>query len=265
MSGPHQHSFLRYLLRSALAAAALTGVPAGAQVVSTPAPATAPADADAALFARVKSDLRNLVVAQEARYASRGAYALSITDLGEAAYRPSAGVKVEIVNPGANGYGAVARVDGRPGTCVIHVGLDPAVGPRTEVEKKMFPEGEPSCDGDGLDERARWASMAQSSAQRLLALVAKLQERQFGRTGAYAAQVTDLEGVRMPATVSVTIEVQQNDRMGSAFLATATDSRFPGYTCVVRSGNGRFGPRAMTAADRRFANPELQVACDTFR
>lgn len=254
------------LLPFAFAAALVAGAtPAVAQVVISPAPVATPADADAALTTRVKSDLRNLVVAQEARYADRGAYARSIADLGEAAYRPSAGVTVEIVNPGANGYGAVARVDGRPGTCVIYVGLDAAVGPRTELEKKMFPEGEPSCDGDGVEERTRWAAVSQASAQRLLATVAKLQERQFGRTGAYAAQVTDLEGVRVPATLTVTIELQQHDRMGSAFLATATDSRFPGYSCVVRSGNGRFGPRAMTAADRRFASPELQVACDTFR
>lgn len=254
------------LLPLALAAVLLGGArPAVGQAVTSAAPVAAPADAEAALIARVKSDLRNLVVAQEARYADRGAYAPSIADLGEAAYRPSAGVRVELVNPGANGYGAVARVEGRPGSCVIFVGLDAAVGPRTELERKMFPEGEPSCDGDGVDERARWASVAQTSAERLLAQVAREQERRFGRTGAYAGQVADLERVRTPPTVTVTIELQLHERMGAAWLATATDSRFPGYSCVVRAGIGRFGPRAMTAADRRFADPELQVACDTFR
>lgn len=250
---------------SCLAAALLIAAPAAAaaQTVSSPSsPTTSPVQAQAN---RLKSDLRNLITAQEARYADRGAYAPSITELGTDRYRASEGTTVEVVNFTPNGYGAVARASGFSGSCVVHVGLGNEVAPRTEREQKHFPEGEPACDGDGIDAASRWASVAQQQAIRTLARIAKLQERHLARTGSYATVLTALEGVNVPSTLTVTLEAQQDPRFGAAFIASAVDSRHPEQSCVVRSGNGRVGPRVLTVGERKPALVELQVVCDTFK
>lgn len=242
---------------------ALLAVPGVSVAAQT---AAAPADPDRAIVARLKSDLRNLMTAQEANYAEKAAYALSMGALGDR-YRASSAVTVEIVNPGVNGYGAVARLGGRAGSCVIHVGLDDSGAPRTDIEKKRFSEGEPACDGDGIDERTHVAEGARNQVMGALIGVAKLQERQFGRTGAYAADLASLEGWTARRNIVVTIERPAAGTPGAqpSFLATGTDERYPGYSCVLRSGWARYGPRAATVAEKKPAMSDLQVVCDTFR
>ncbi|MCE9600834.1 MAG: hypothetical protein K8S21_01300 [Gemmatimonadetes bacterium] len=234
-------------------------------LVAAPLRAQSAPDTSRALIARMKSDLRNLVTAQEAHYAEKGAYARTLTDLGPNRYRASRGVKVEIVNAGSNAYGAVARTEGRDGSCVIHVGLDGSVAPRTDIEKKRLPEGEPGCDGDGITERARLASEAESRVTLTLLLINKLQERRFGRLGNYAPDASSLEGMRVPETVSVTIELAAAPNREPAFLAVATDSRYPGYSCVLASGWARFPSGATTLAEKKHAGGNSQIVCDTFK
>lgn len=234
-------------------------------LVAVPLRAQDAADTSRALIARMKSDLRNLVTAQEAHYAEKAMYARTLTDLGPSRYRASQGLRVEIVNGTSNAYGAVARIEGREGSCVIHVGLDESVAPRTDIEKKRLPEGEPGCDGDGITERARLASEAQSRVSLTLLLVNKLQERRFGRLGAYAPDASSLEGMRVPETVRVTIELETALNREPAFLAAATDSRYPGYSCVIASGWARFPSGATTLAEKKHAGGNSQIVCDTFK
>lgn len=236
--------------------AALPVVPLQAQA--------APSDADHAAVATLSSDLRNLVTTQEGWYAQHSAYALSVAELG-GVYRTSAGVTVELANATKNSYGAIARLTGRAGSCVIFIGLGTEGAPRTDVEKKRAPEGEPSCDGDGLTERGVFARDAQAQAGAALIRLAKLQERFFGRTGGYATDVALLEGLRLPATLTLAIELAPTANQEMSFLATARDSRYPGFTCVLRNGYGRFGTKAMTAAEQKRPTGDFMPACDLFK
>lgn len=225
------------------------------------------ADTVRALNARMKSDLRNLVTAQEGHYAERASYAPSVAVLGAGWYRPSVDVSVELVNAGNNGYGAIARTAGRAGSCVININLPSDQWPRTDVERKAGPEGEPTCDGDGQTERAAFASVAQATAAGTLVRLAKHQERHFGRTGAYTADPSALTGLRIPPTITVTIELATS--MGAnpepVFLATATDARYEGYSCVLASGWARFRSGATTLAEKKHAGGGSTAVCDTFK
>lgn len=227
-------------------------------------PAPAPNDTARALIARMKSDLRNLVTAQEARYATAGSYARTVAELAPG-YRTSQGVTAEIVNGGPNGYGVVARTAGREGSCVMGIAIGVAQTPRTDVEKKAAPEGEPICDGDGLTERAVFAREAQALAANVLMRVSKLQERHFGRTGAYAAAPGALEGLRIPSTITVTLELATAPNQEPVFLATATDSRYAGFSCVLASGWARFTSPATTLAERKHAGGGSMAVCDQFK
>jgi len=250
---------MRTSLRTAALAAGLLSIPGG--VVAAQATLT---DADRAAIATLSSDLRNLVTRQEAWYAEKNSYALAFAELASS-YRTSAGVMIELASATKNSYGAIARLAGRAGSCVIFVGLGTEGAPRTDVEKKLSPEGEPACDGDGISERAAFARDAEAGAAAALVRLAKLEERHFGRTGVYATDVSALTGLRVPATVSFTIELAPAANQEMAMLAIASDSRYPGFTCVLRSGFGRFGVRARTAVEKKWPTADLMPVCDTFK
>lgn len=252
----------RTALPAALASALLAVLvaPLAAQQL----PSSSAADSARAFNTRMKSDLRNLVTAQEARYAQAASYARSVAELAPG-YRASLGVTVALVNGGPNGYGAVAHTAGREGSCVIGIGIGSAQTPRTDLEKKAAPEGEPICDGDGMTERATFAREAQSMAGSALMRVAKLEERHFGRTGAYAADLAALPGLKFAATVAVSIELANAPNGEAAFLAIATDSRYPGYSCVLSSGWARFGSPATTLAEKKHAGGGSIPVCDLFQ
>jgi hypothetical protein len=212
-------------------------------------------------LAKAASDLRNLVTAQEAYFAEYARYA---TDLSATQFRASAGLAVRLLRPGTNGYGAELTGPAISGSCVVFVNLPEAEWPRTATEKKVFPEGEPACDGDGEVEAVRWASTARFAVERSLAQVAKLQEQRFGRTGAYAASVAELDGFRRYPSVTVTLEVTPGGEGGPGFLASATHAAYPLNSCLVRSGYGPWYRQAMTKSQRRRPTTELQVSCDDF-
>ena len=89
-----------------------------------------------AYYAAMKSDLRNLVTAQEAYFADNSSvYAPSVEALGPSRYRASTGVTVTINSGSDTGWDATAVHSGLPATkiCAISVG-----GMATN-------EGEPVC------------------------------------------------------------------------------------------------------------------------
>lgn len=243
-------------LRRVLLLASCITVPLAAQQVASPAaPAARPAVASGA------SDLRNLVTAQEAYFAEHGRYA---GDLATTQFRASSGNTGRLVRAESNRYGAELTSTGFEGSCVIHIGLGSTELPRTAKERKAFPEGEPACDGDGEVENVRWASAATFEVHRVLLSIAKLQEQRFGRTGAYAATLEELTGLRPNANVSVTMQVTPAGGRVAGYLVTASHAGYPGLSCVVRSGAGPWLRSALTAQGRRPMG-DLQVTCDEFR
>ena len=90
-----------------------------------------------AYVASMKSDLRNLVTAQEAYFADNSSlYAASTGALGTSRYKSSTGVTVTINSGTGTGWAASATHSGLPATktCAISVG-----GAATN-------EGEPTCN-----------------------------------------------------------------------------------------------------------------------
>ncbi|HEY2850939.1 MAG TPA: prepilin-type N-terminal cleavage/methylation domain-containing protein [Gemmatimonadaceae bacterium] len=75
-----------------------------------------------AYVASMKSDLRNLVTAQEAYFSdSYSTYAASTTNLGTN-YQPSTGITVTISNATGTGWKATARSASTAKTCAITLG-----------------------------------------------------------------------------------------------------------------------------------------------
>ena len=88
-----------------------------------------------AYIASMKSDLRNLVSAQEAYFSDNVTYTTSQTALND--YTPSAGATVAIGSVTGTGWAATATHSGATGkTCKIAVGAAVASGQN---------EGEPTC------------------------------------------------------------------------------------------------------------------------
>ncbi len=149
----HQHSELRSMPTRKLFVA-LTAVCLATRVVSAQqTPADQP-DADAAIRSKLKSDLRNLVVAQESYFAGHSAYADLI---GNLSYRPSDGSQVSLVATQNNAWAAVASNPSWPGkSCVIFINLADKYRPKTAQEKRVgetSDEGKPMCDGDPKPEK----------------------------------------------------------------------------------------------------------------
>jgi prepilin-type N-terminal cleavage/methylation domain-containing protein len=88
-----------------------------------------------AYVAAMKSDLRNLVTAQESYFADQVTYTTSQTSLN---YTPSTGVTVSIGAATGTGWSATAKHNGTSQTCGIFVGS--ATAPVSGAN-----EGEPKC------------------------------------------------------------------------------------------------------------------------
>jgi Tfp pilus assembly protein PilE len=107
---------------------------------------SAPAAWQATPASVLKSALRSVLAAQERYYAANETYAPSVEVLG---LRPEAGVRVDILVAGTNGWQARATHQTQPGrSCVVFVGsLDGAEAPRTDGDREMAgEEGIPLCD-----------------------------------------------------------------------------------------------------------------------
>jgi len=130
------------LLSAVLLAAGFTAPALRAQTTSQD-------DAEKAARSKLKSDLRNLVTAQEAYYADHSAYADVFDNLK---FRPSTGVQISLTATQNNAWAAVATDASMPGkSCVIYINLAEQYRPKTMQEKRSGnnkEEGAPICDGD---------------------------------------------------------------------------------------------------------------------
>ena len=86
-----------------------------------------------AYVASMKSDLRNLVTAQEAYFSDNTTYASSTGNL--TAYSSSTGVTVSITSAAGTGWAATAKHNGTTKTCSLWIGTVTGSGN----------EGEPTC------------------------------------------------------------------------------------------------------------------------
>ena len=91
---------------------------------------------------QMQSDLRNLVMAQEAYFADHIAYAPSVPAMGDS-YVPSQGVAVVILTLTRTGWKGIAIHERAPGyVCGVFLGVDDAATLHDKAE-----EGEVTCKG----------------------------------------------------------------------------------------------------------------------
>ncbi|MCH8934423.1 MAG: prepilin-type N-terminal cleavage/methylation domain-containing protein [Gemmatimonadetes bacterium] len=90
-----------------------------------------------AYVAAMKSDLRNLVTAEESYFADTNVYG-QITDLNPQYYNSSAGVTVGVTPNAGIGFWAQADHPGTTQSCRIHINDTPIVAPAVT-------EGAPGC------------------------------------------------------------------------------------------------------------------------
>jgi prepilin-type N-terminal cleavage/methylation domain-containing protein len=91
-----------------------------------------------AFLATMKSDLRNLVTAEEAYLGDNGAYYSGAVPNVALPYRPSTGTTITIVSVVPGGWSATAIYTGTSKTCAIFYGNIAALAPATV-------NGEPKC------------------------------------------------------------------------------------------------------------------------
>ena len=90
-------------------------------------------------LATMKSDLRNLVTAQEGYLGDNGTYySGAVPNLAAIPYQPSTGSDITIVSVVASGWSATATYAGTSKTCAIFYGNIAALAPATV-------NGEPKC------------------------------------------------------------------------------------------------------------------------
>lgn len=211
------------------------------------------------------SDLRNLVVAQEAFYSDNGRYA---TTLDSAKYLPSTGSRIRFTKVAPNGWGAVLMRERLRGGCVIWVNLDPADRPRT-ADGLDAEEGAPRCDTP-LELADAGEFPGRPSAIRLLTAdetrrvamyraradlrnLVTAQEAYFADNAKYAR---DLSLLRWPSAGSTITLVVAEDR---GWAATATRPDMQG-SCVMWV-NVAEDKRPRTSPSGRTAR-EGEAVCD---
>lgn len=85
-----------------------------------------------ALVAEMRSDLRNLISAQEAYFSNGQTYYGGAVPNAAMPYDASQGVSVAISSVSATGWAAEATHTSTPRTCAIFLGAAPPVAPATE-------------------------------------------------------------------------------------------------------------------------------------
>lgn len=114
-------------------------------VAATSVHAQAAQDQDAVRqsLIKMKSDLRNLIVAQEAYFADHSAYAAEMSGLR---FRNSENVSVRLTATQNNSWGAEARSAELPNVaCVVWINLKEQDRPKVGGESIAKNEGEPAC------------------------------------------------------------------------------------------------------------------------
>jgi prepilin-type N-terminal cleavage/methylation domain-containing protein len=92
-----------------------------------------------AMIAAMKSDLHNLMTAEEAYYTNGlQYYSGAVPNVATFPYNPSEKVTITLVNVTSSGWGATASYTGTTRTCAIFVGTGGPLAPATV-------EGNPEC------------------------------------------------------------------------------------------------------------------------
>lgn len=217
---------------------------------------TAKSAADAAYLStmgQMRSDLRNLITAQELYLTGNQRFANRVELLPT--FHPIMGAHIDIVSAESNGWAAIESLPvgaGMGRSCVVWVGsIEKSDRPSTESERKTFPEAEVACDGDGLSQRAEWAAAAQSYMAFALKKLSKSEEKYLALNGRYTMDPTKLETFAWDPGVTVAIVAATEQ----GWAARATYALFPGKSCVMwrgeldASGLGRTVDRDQVACD----------------
>ncbi len=210
----------------------------------------------------VRTDLRRLVMAQEAYWTTRKAYAPDVAAL--TSFHADPGVTVQIVHARADGWAARATYgNGATGvgvrSCVVWVGnVDPAERPATDVEHKVYPEAETSCDGDGYNAKAEWAAAGQSYMTYALNKLVVNEARYFAFHHRYTAVVAQLDPFIWDKDVSVEIVAATP----TGWAARATFGAAPGKKCVMKHGSLAATDLSASAAPDFAGIPGDYVTCD---
>lgn len=181
----------------------------------------------------MRSDLRNMIMAQEMYWRANHHYASETSAL--AAYTSRPGVEIQIARANADGWTAKATAANAGGhSCVIWAGPVPTVDrPATDEERKTFPEAEVSCDGDGYTQQSEWASAAQSYMTYALRSLEHVQEKYRALNGTYANDGAKLDPFIWDRGVTVTILTASP----TSWAARATFGSATGRTCVIYRGD----------------------------
>jgi len=246
----------RSFIGLAILACATTAQAQPTHLTSNAVVPTAKSAADAAYLAsmgQMRSDLRNLLTAQELYQTGNQKFANDIELLPT--FHPMMGAHIDIVASQSNGWAAVETLPVGAGvgrSCVIWVGpIDKSDRPSTESERKTFPEAEVACDGDGLSQRAEWAAAGQSYMTYALHKLAKSEEKYLALNGRYTMDQTKLEPFSWDPGVSIVIVAATEQ----GWAAKASFALFPGKSCVMwrgeldASGLGRTVDRDQVACD----------------
>ena len=205
----------------------------------------------------VRSDLRQLVIAQETFWRARRTYAPDVTFLPM--FHPGAGVQVQIQHAHSDGWAARAVYNdglGAPRSCVIWVGdIAPAERPATDIEHKVYPEAEVSCDGDGFTTRGEWAAAGRTYMTYALRKLAVSESRFFAFHRRFTTDESALDPFVWDRDVSVTI----SEATATGWVAHATFNSVPGRSCVIWHGSVSAAPS--TAGDH-LSGADTQVVCD---
>lgn len=183
------------------------------------------------------SDLRNLVVAQEAYFADHERYAATLEQLR---FTPTPGSRVTLTAAKPDGWGASLTRPRLPGSCVIFVNLPESEQPRTARDGNLTAEGAPRCDepaelrpvaGVTPDVRAPSSvdalRIAMNFARADLRNLVTAQEAYFAQHGKYAR---DLGLLSWRASSGSSLKLLVAEDRGWAAEVTRTD--LPG-NCVI--------------------------------
>jgi len=104
-----------------------------------------PPDSVRAAIAAARSDLRNLITAQEAYFSDHARYASSLEQIGTG-YSASQGNSIRLANVAPIFWSAVLTSARLVGSCTVWVGPDSTKAAATERDKRVGAEGVPVCD-----------------------------------------------------------------------------------------------------------------------
>jgi hypothetical protein len=207
----------------------------------------------------VRGDLRQLVIAQETFWRARRTYAPDVSYLPM--FHPAPGVVVQIVHARSEGWTARAGYSdwlGVPRSCVIWVGEIVATErPVTDVERKVYPEAEVSCDGDGYTTKGEWAAAGRTYMTYALHKLMQSEARFFAFHHRYTTETDALDPFIWDRDVSVVISTAT----ATGWAARASFTATPDKTCVIWHGTIPPTEGATTAIDH-LSPGENEIECD---